>query len=104
MTLSCLSRRSHVGVIKLGPLGVVSLSLCLQTHLDQYCLFNIAFSTFAGGAGFLQSVSMTGFIWFLWVAFGLSAALLSGLHAHVHSDVFSFVTNPFLNSLRVQHK
>ena len=56
MTLSCLSRRSHVGVIKLGPLGVVSLSLCLQTHLDQCCLFSSAFSSFACSAGFLQSL------------------------------------------------
>ena len=34
LTFICLSCRSQFGVIKLSPLGFVSLSLCLQTHLD----------------------------------------------------------------------
>ena len=44
---------------------------------------------------------MTGIICLLWVAFGLSAALLPGLHAHVHTAGFfrhesflKFVTCP----------
>ena len=44
---------------------------------------------------------MTGIVCLLWVAFGLSAALLPGLHAHVHTAGFfrhesflKFVTCP----------
>ena len=86
LTLICLSCRLHIGAIKLASLGIASLSLRLQTPLDQCCPYNAAFSTFACCAGFLQRVSMTGIICLLWVAFGLSAALLPGLHAHIHEQ------------------
>jgi len=70
----------------LAPLGIASLALRLQTPLDQCCPYNAVFSTFACCAGFLQRVSMTGIICLLWVAFGLSAALLPGPHAHIHEQ------------------
>ncbi len=36
----------------------------------------------------LPTESHAGIVCLLWVAFGLSAALLPGLHAHVHTAVF----------------
>ena len=103
LTFHCLSCWFHIGVIKLGPLFSFSLSLSLQTPLDQCCLYNFVFSTFACGAGFLQSVFMACFLCLLWVAFGLQRLCCPAfMPTFMNKLVFVFVTTPFRNSLRIQ--